>query len=62
MSQFSLAWLLKNPAITCVLSGPRILSHLEDNIKALEVELDEEAMKAVDEIAPPKSGSSAEYP
>ena len=62
MSQFSLAWLLKNPAITSVLSGPRILSHLEDNIKALEVELDEEAMKAVDEIAPPKSGSNAEYP
>jgi aryl-alcohol dehydrogenase-like predicted oxidoreductase len=53
LSQFSLAWLLKNPAVTSVICGPRILSHLEDNVKADEVELDDEAMAAVDRIVPP---------
>ena len=61
MSQFSLAWVLANPAITSVLCGPRILAHLEDNVKALEVKLDQSTLDAVDKIAPPGSGSDGEY-
>ncbi len=61
MSQFSLAWVLANPAITSVTCGPRILAHLEDNVKALDIELDQETLDAVDRIAPPGSGKDNEY-
>jgi aryl-alcohol dehydrogenase (NADP+) len=61
MSQFSLAWVLANPAITSVICGPRILAHLEDNAKALDVELDQETLDAVDRIVPPGSGKDNEY-
>lgn len=53
LSQFSLAWLLSNPAVSSVICGPRILEHFEDNVKADEVTLDAEALAAVDEIVPP---------
>ena len=61
MSQLALAWILRNPIISSVISGPRILEHLEDNVKSFEVSLDEETVAAIDEIAPPGSGSDAGY-
>ena len=62
LAQFSLAWVLKNPAITSVIAGPRLVNQLNDNLKALEVELDDAAMQAVDEIVKPGVGSDGEYP
>jgi aryl-alcohol dehydrogenase-like predicted oxidoreductase len=53
LSQFALAWMLANPAVTAPIIGPRTLEHLEDNLGALEVQLTEEDLKAVDELAPP---------
>jgi aryl-alcohol dehydrogenase (NADP+) len=61
LSQFSLAWLLKNPLVTSVICGPRLLSHFEDNVAADAVELDDDAMKAVDEIVPPATGDDREW-
>ncbi|KKK45452.1 hypothetical protein LCGC14_3165460, partial [marine sediment metagenome] len=61
LSQFALAWLLKNPVVTTVICGPRLLSHFKDNVKADEVELDDEAMSAVDEICQPKTGDDREW-
>ena len=55
LSQFALAWTLQNPAVTSPIIGPRTMDHLEDNLGALEVDLDREAMDRVDEIVPPKS-------
>jgi aryl-alcohol dehydrogenase (NADP+) len=62
LSQFSLAWVLRNPAVTSVIIGPRLIGHLEDNLKSLDVALDDEALTAVDKIAPPGSGDDREYP
>ncbi|HUS47529.1 MAG TPA: aldo/keto reductase [Phycisphaerae bacterium] len=62
LSQFSLAWVLRNPIVTSVIIGPRLTGQLEDNLKSIDVQLDDEAMKAVDEIAPPGSGDDREYP
>ena len=61
LSQFSLAWLLKNPVVTSVICGPRLLSHFQDNVAADGVELDDEAMAAVDKIVPPKTGDESEW-
>jgi aryl-alcohol dehydrogenase-like predicted oxidoreductase len=50
-----------SPVISSVISGPRILAHLEDNAKALDITLDDEDLKAIDEIATPGSGAGADY-
>jgi aryl-alcohol dehydrogenase-like predicted oxidoreductase len=61
MSQFALAWLLQRPTVTSVISGPRLINHLRDNVKAIEVKLSREMMDEVDKISPPGSGSNPEY-
>jgi 1-deoxyxylulose-5-phosphate synthase len=48
--QFSLAWILSNPTITSVLSAPVTKTHLEENLKATELVLSEEELKACDEV------------
>jgi aryl-alcohol dehydrogenase-like predicted oxidoreductase len=50
MPQFSLAWILNNPGVTAFLSGVTSVKQLEENIKATEVVLPEEDMKACDEV------------
>lgn len=54
LSQFSLAWMLMNPAVTSPIIGPRTVEQLRDNLGALEVKLDEDVLKKVDEIVPPR--------
>ena len=48
----ALAWLLANPAVTAPIIGPRTMKHLEDSVHALEVKLDDDVMKRLDEIFP----------
>lgn len=52
----ALAWLLKNPAVTGPIIGPRTLEQFESSLRCLEVELDESAMKRLDEIFPGPGG------
>lgn len=59
--QFSLAWLLKNPLVTSVIAGPRLLEQLDDNVQAADVDLDADAMNAVDEICAPRQGDGGEW-
>ncbi|MOA69050.1 Aldo/keto reductase family protein [compost metagenome] len=54
----SLAWLLANPAVTAPIIGVRTLEQFERSLKALEVELDEAAMKRLDEIFPGPGGDA----
>ncbi len=53
------AWLLRNPAVTSVIIGPRTLEHLESSIRATEITLDEETLKQLDEFWP---GPGSEAP
>jgi aryl-alcohol dehydrogenase (NADP+) len=53
LSQYALAWILSNPAVTSVLLGPRILAQLEDNLGAIGVSLPEEHMARIDALLPP---------
>ena len=61
LSQFALAWLLHRPLVTSVIAGPRLIEHLRDNVKAVEVKLSQEIMDQVDKIAPPGSGINKNY-
>ena len=47
-SAVSLAWLLAKPTVTSVIFGARSISQLEDNLKATELKLTPEMVKALD--------------
>jgi len=52
-SQFSLAWCLQIPGVTCPIIGPRTLEQLKDNLGALPVTLSPDELKSVDALNPP---------
>jgi aryl-alcohol dehydrogenase-like predicted oxidoreductase len=56
--QIALAWILANSAVTSVIIGARKPSQLEDNLKAIDVKLSAEDLKALDEA----SKLTPEYP
>jgi aryl-alcohol dehydrogenase-like predicted oxidoreductase len=57
-AQIALAWLLAKEAVTSVIIGAKKLSQLDDNLKAIDVNLTDEDIKALDE----GSGLAPEYP
>jgi aryl-alcohol dehydrogenase-like predicted oxidoreductase len=52
-SQFSLAWCMQTPGVTCPIIGPRTTEQLKDNMAALGVTLSPQEMKAVGDLNPP---------
>ena len=58
VAQIALAWILANSAVTSVIIGARKPSQLEDNLKAIDVKLSAEDLKALDEA----SKLTPEYP
>jgi aryl-alcohol dehydrogenase-like predicted oxidoreductase len=48
----ALAWTLVNPVVTSPIIGPRTIKQLEENVAALDLTLDEETVKKLDEIWP----------
>ena len=44
--------LLKNPAVTAPIIGPRTLAQLDEALGSLELDLDDETMKKLDELWP----------
>lgn len=56
----ALAWLLHQPAVTAPIIGPRTLGQLEASLRALEIRLDEETLKRLDEIWPGPGGPAPE--
>ena len=57
LARFANAWVLRHPAVTSAIIGPRTMEQLEDSLKALEVEITSEEAAAIDELVPP--GTSA---
>lgn len=47
-----LAWLLTRPGVTAPIIGPRTMVQLEANLRALDVELDDDALTELDELFP----------
>lgn len=56
----ALAWLLAQPAVTSPIIGPRTMDQLDGNMHALEIKLDEAALKRLDEIWPGPGGAAPE--
>jgi aryl-alcohol dehydrogenase-like predicted oxidoreductase len=56
--EVALAWLLHNPAVTAPIIGPRTTDQLETSASALEIVLDEETLKRLEEIWPGPGGEA----
>jgi aryl-alcohol dehydrogenase-like predicted oxidoreductase len=57
----ALAWTLHNKAVTAPIIGPRTMKQLEDSLKALELKINPDAMKKIDEIFPPFKTAPEHY-
>jgi aryl-alcohol dehydrogenase-like predicted oxidoreductase len=56
----ALAWLLKNPAVTAPIIGPRTIEQLESSLHSLEINLSEDILQKLDEIWPGPGGEAPE--
>jgi aryl-alcohol dehydrogenase-like predicted oxidoreductase len=54
----ALAWLLHNPVVTAVISGPRTVMQLRENLKAPSLKLSNETPARLDEIWPGPGGEA----
>jgi aryl-alcohol dehydrogenase-like predicted oxidoreductase len=58
VAQIALAWLLHQPSVTSVIIGAKKVGQLTDNLAAVDVQLDAEDLKQLDEASRP----APEYP
>ena len=56
----ALAWLLAQPGLTAPIIGPRTETQFDDSLAALDVELSQETLAALDEIFPGPGGPAPE--
>jgi aryl-alcohol dehydrogenase-like predicted oxidoreductase len=56
----ALAWLLHNPVVTAPIIGPRTMDQFVSSLPALEVTLDSDVLKKLDEIWPGPGGEAPE--
>lgn len=56
----ALAWLLHQPAVTAPIIGPRTMEQLTGSLRALEITLSEDDLKALDAIWPGPGGPAPE--
>ncbi|MEL6309349.1 MAG: aldo/keto reductase, partial [Chloroflexota bacterium] len=49
-AQLALAWLLRHPLVSSVITGATKPSQVEDNVKAAEVELSKDQIERIDAI------------
>jgi len=51
-AELSIAWCLKNPGVSSVILGTSSVAQLEQNLKAVELELSDDVMAKLDELFP----------
>ena len=51
--QLAIAFVLRHPAVTAAIIGPRTMEHLESQLAAADVELGDDVLDRIDEIVPP---------
>jgi aryl-alcohol dehydrogenase-like predicted oxidoreductase len=51
--ELALAFVIRHPAVTAAIIGPRTLEHLESQLTAVEHELSDDVLDRIDEIVPP---------
>lgn len=55
LAEFSLAWVLANPAVTSVIIGPRTTEQLESCLQAIDIQIGAEDRELIDRLVPPGS-------
>ncbi len=53
MIEMALAFVIRHPAVTAAIIGPRTMEQLESQLTAADAELSEEVLDRIDEIVPP---------
>jgi len=56
----ALAWLLTRPGVTAPIVGPRTIEQLDQNLAALDLTLDDDALDSLDQIWPGPGGPAPE--
>lgn len=51
-AQLALAWCLRRPEVASVITGATRVEHVEDNVRAVDLELPEDALARLDELFP----------
>jgi aryl-alcohol dehydrogenase-like predicted oxidoreductase len=51
--EMALAFVIRHPAVTSAIIGPRTMEHLESQLPAADVELSDAVLDRIDEIVPP---------
>jgi len=51
--EMAIAFVLRHPAVTSVIIGPRTMEHLESQLTAADVELSDDVLDRIDQIVPP---------
>jgi aryl-alcohol dehydrogenase-like predicted oxidoreductase len=49
----AIAFVIRHPAVTAAIIGPRTMDHLESQLAAADVELADDILDRIDEIVPP---------
>jgi len=53
MIELAIAFVIRHPAVTAAIIGPRTMDHLESQLTAADVELSDEVLDRIDELVPP---------
>jgi aryl-alcohol dehydrogenase-like predicted oxidoreductase len=59
-SEVALAWLLRQPAVTAPIVGPRTMEQFEQSLRTLDIDLDDKALDRLDQIWPGPGGPAPE--
>ena len=51
--EMAIAFVIRHPAVTAAIIGPRTMEHLESQLTAADVDLSDEVLDRIDEIVPP---------
>jgi aryl-alcohol dehydrogenase-like predicted oxidoreductase len=51
--QMAIAFVIRHPAVTAAIIGPRTMDHLESQLAAADLELSDDVLDRIDEIVPP---------
>ena len=51
--ELALAFVIRHPAVTAAIIGPRTMEHLESQLTAADVTLSDDVLDQIDEIVPP---------
>jgi aryl-alcohol dehydrogenase-like predicted oxidoreductase len=51
--EMAIAFVIRHPAVTAAIIGPRTMEHLESQLPAADIQLSDEVLDRIDEIVPP---------